>query len=161
MTAKIERIDEIDGTILNFLQKDGRTTNAALARELNMAPSAVLERIRRLEERGFIRGYEARLNAAALGWGLVAFVFVQSDERLGGRETARRLVEIPEVQEVHDVAGEDCYLVKLRVANTEALAQLLRHEFGRIETIRSTRTTIVLETLKEQATVPIEKRATA
>jgi Lrp/AsnC family leucine-responsive transcriptional regulator len=151
-------LDEIDRRLLELLQSHAQVTNAALARELGMAPSAVLERVRKLEERKTILGYEARLDPAALGWGLAAFVFVRADEHLGSRETAVRLAQIPEVQEVHNVAGEDCYLVKLRVTDTAALAALLRNEFGRIETIRSTRTTIVLETFKEQATVPIRAR---
>ncbi|HEY1945451.1 MAG TPA: Lrp/AsnC family transcriptional regulator [Bryobacteraceae bacterium] len=155
MSTTIERIDEIDSQLLHFLQGDARVSNAALARELGMAPSAILERVRKLEERGLIQGYEARLNSAALGWGLVAFVFVRTTEALGLHDTAERLAAIPEVQEVHNVAGEDCYLVKLRVADTAALAALLRNEFGRIGTIHSTRTTIVLETIKERATLPI------
>jgi Lrp/AsnC family leucine-responsive transcriptional regulator len=155
MSINIERIDEIDGKLLHFLQDDARISNAALARELGMAPSAILERVRKLEERGLIQGYEARLNSAALGWGLVAFVFVRTTEALGRHDTAEHLAAIPEVQEVHNVAGEDCYLVKLRVADTAALAALLRNEFGRIGTIHSTRTTIVLETIKERATLPI------
>jgi Lrp/AsnC family leucine-responsive transcriptional regulator len=151
-------LDDIDRRLLELLQQNAQMTNAALARELGMAPSAVLERVRKLEERKVIVGYEARLNPGALGWGLAAFVFVRAEEQLGSRETAVRLAQIPEVQEVHNVAGEDCYLVKLRVTDTAALAALLRNEFGRIETIRSTRTTIVLETIKEQATVPIRGR---
>jgi Lrp/AsnC family leucine-responsive transcriptional regulator len=148
-------LDDVDRRLLELLQQNAQMTNAALARELGMAPSAVLERVRKLEERKIILAYEARLNPVALGWGLAAFVFVRAEERLGARETAVRLARIPEVQEVHNVAGEDCYLVKLRVADTAALAALLRNEFGRIETIKSTRTTIVLETVKEQATVPV------
>jgi len=159
MSTHIERIDDIDSQLLHFLQEDARMTNAALARELGMAPSAILERVRKLEERGLICGYEARLNAAALGWGLVAFVFVRTNEMLGPHKTADQLAAIPEVQEVHNVAGEDCYLVKLRVPDTAALAALLRNEFGRIGTIHSTRTTIVLETMKERATVPIGNRS--
>lgn len=151
-------LDEIDRRLLDLLQNDAQMTNAALARELGMAPSAVLERVRKLEERKVILAYQARLNPAALGWGLSAFVFVRADEPMGSRETADRLALIPEVQEVHNVAGEDCYLVKLRVTDTSALAALLRNEFGRIETIKSTRTTIVLETIKETATVPVRGR---
>ncbi len=153
-------LDEIDRRLLEFLQANAQMTNAALARELGMAPSAVLERVRKLEERKVILGYEARLNPTALGWGLVAFVFVRAEEEVGSNQTAVRLAQIPEVQEVHNVAGEDCYLVKLRVTDTAALAALLRNEFGRIETIRSTRTTIVLETVKERATVPVRGRVT-
>jgi Lrp/AsnC family leucine-responsive transcriptional regulator len=148
-------LDDIDRRLLDLLQSNAQMTNVALARELGMAPSAVLERVRKLEERKIILAYQARLDPAALGWGLVAFVFVRAEEQLGARETAVRLAQIPEVQEVHNVAGEDCYLVKLRVTDTAALAALLRNEFGHIETIKSTRTTIVLETIKEQATVPI------
>lgn len=149
-------IDDTDARILAILQQDARIANADIARRLGMAPSAIFERIRKLEARGVIAGYTARLNPRALDRGLLAFVFVRADERLGHPEpTDARLAAIPEVQEVHHVAGEDCYLVKVRVADTEALARLLRERFGAIETIHSTRTTIVLSTVKESAALPL------
>jgi Lrp/AsnC family leucine-responsive transcriptional regulator len=146
-------IDEIDRQILNELQSDARISNAELARRVGMAPSGVLERVRKLEERGIVRGYEARLDAKRLGWGLVAFTYVRSDDPVGGIGTAQALSEIPEVQEVHHIAGEDCYLIKIRVSDVEALGRLLRERIGVIPAIRSTRTTIVMETLKETARV--------
>ncbi len=112
--------------------------------------------MRKLEGRGVIQGYEARLNPRALGAGLLAFVFVRAEERLASPETGRFLASIPEVQEVHHIAGEDRYLVKVRVADTEALGRLLRERFGDSPTVRSTRTTIVLSTVKESARVPLE-----
>jgi len=142
-------IDDIDRTILNILQSDARTSNAEVARRVGMAPSAVFERIRKLEERGVIRGYTARIDPSAVGLGLLAFLFVRADERLGAPETERLLTEIPEVLEVHHIAGEDCFLVKVRAADTESLGRLLRERLGAIQTIRSTRTTIVLQTVKE------------
>lgn len=142
-------IDEIDRNILNILQSDARTSNAEVARQVGMAPSAVFERIRKLEERGVIRGYTARIDPSAVGLGLLAFVFVRADERLGAPETEHLLAEIPEVLEVHHIAGEDCFLVKVRAADTESLGRLLRERLGAIQTIRSTRTTIVLQTVKE------------
>ena len=148
-------LDKIDLRILSILQGDARASNAAIARKIGMAPSATLERIRKLEQRGLIRGYEARLDAAPLGLGLVAFVFVRSSERAGGPKTARQLAAIPEVQEVHHIAGEDCFLVKVRATNPQALGQLLREQFGAIRGVTSTRTTIVLETLKETGSVPV------
>jgi Lrp/AsnC family leucine-responsive transcriptional regulator len=148
-------LDNADLQLLRLLQKDARISNAELARQVGMAPSAVLERVRKLEERGIIQGFEARLNAKALGFGLMAFIFVRSDDRLGADRTSEALARVPEVQEVHDIAGEDCFLVKVRTADTEALAKLLRDRFGAIPTIRSTRTTIVLETIKESATLPV------
>ena len=142
-------INEIDAKILHILQQDARIANAEIARHLDMAPSAILERIRKLEARGLIQGYEARLNPKMLDLDLLAFIFVRADEGVGSLNTGEVLAQMPEVQEVHHIAGEDCYLVKVRVANTEALGRLLRERFGRIATIRSTRTTIVLSTLKE------------
>jgi|SRR6478672_10221291 Lrp/AsnC family leucine-responsive transcriptional regulator len=148
-------IDDIDGKILSILQNDARTSNAEIARRLAMAPSAILERIRKLETRGLIEGYEARLNPKALDMGLLAFIYVRADERIGSREIGDELAMIPEVQEVHHIAGEDCYLLKVRVDDTNALSDLLRQRLGPIDAIRSTRTTIVLSTIKETAQIPL------
>jgi len=89
----------------------------------------------------------------------VAFVFVRTAEPPGACDAAVRLAAIPGVQEVHHIAGEDCYLVKVRAADPEALGRILREEFGAIGTIRSTRTTIVLETIKETAELPLQPAA--
>lgn len=147
-------IDEIDRQILNILQQNARTSNAEIARQVGMAPSAVLERIRKLETRGVIRGYEARIAPEALGLNLLAFVFVRADD-VGSARTGEALAEIPEVQEVHHIAGEDCYLAKVRVRDAKTLARLLRERFAGSGTVRSTRTTVVLETLRESALVPV------
>ena len=147
--------DNIDLTILRTLQRNSRTTTAEIARTLGMAPSAVLERIRKLEGREVIRSYEARLDPDALGLPLLAFVFVQVDESVGHMTAGDRLSEIPNVLEVHHVAGEDCYLLKVRVADTADLGSMLRDEIGAVESVRSTRTTIVLETEKETGSLPV------
>jgi Lrp/AsnC family leucine-responsive transcriptional regulator len=154
MVKNDHTIDAIDRTILNILQSDGRIANVEIARRVGLAPSAVLERIRKLEERQVVLGYTARVRPAALGQGLLAFVYVRSDEPGGGMETPKQLARIPEVQEVHNIAGEDCYLVKVRVQDTGALGRLLREEISALPAVRSTRTTIVLDTLKESTVVP-------
>lgn len=148
-------IDETDRRILSLLQEQGRINNAEIARQVGMAPSAVLERVRKLESRGVIRGYETRLDPAALGLGLLAFVFVRSNEKLAEASTAAALAQLPEIQEIHHVAGEDCYLVKVRATSTEALGRFLREKFGAIPSVVSTRTTIVLDTVKENAKLPL------
>jgi Lrp/AsnC family leucine-responsive transcriptional regulator len=148
-------IDAVDREILSFLQADARVTNAEIARRIGMAPSAVLERVRKLEARGVVRGYEARLDGAAIGQGLLAFIYVQSDERVGSGYSGAALSALAEVQEVHHVAGEDCYLVKVRAADTAHLGRILRDRIGAIPTVRGTRTTIVLETVKETAAMPL------
>lgn len=148
-------IDAIDMSVLKLVQDNARTTNAEIARQVGMAPSAIFERIKKLEAAGLIQGYHARLKPKELGLGLVAFVFVRADDLAGELGVGERLAQIPEVQEVHHVAGEDCYLAKVRAKDTEDLGHLLRDRFAAIAGLRSTRTTIVLNTLKETGEIPL------
>lgn len=148
-------LDATDLAILRLLQANARTSNADIARQLDMAPSAILDRIRKLEQRGIIEGYLTRISAAAVGLGLTAFVLVRTEERVGSAAIGQALARQPEVLEVHHVAGEDCYLVKVRVPDTESLSRLLRERFGRLKGVRSTRTTIVLSTVKEAQGLPL------
>ena len=142
-------IDEIDAEILTLLQENARVSQAEVARAVGLAPSAVLERLRKLEARGTIKGYAALLDPHVLELQMLAFVAVKSEEAPGEDTVARALAQCPEVLEVHHVAGDDCYLLKVRARDAEHIGQLLRHRFGRIPGVRSTRTTIVLETVKE------------
>ncbi len=142
-------IDKIDTKILNILQENSRTSNAEIARQINMAPSAVLERIRRLEQRKIINKYTVQINPEEIGKGLLAFIQVKANGPVVDLKPANEISKIQEVQEVHIVAGEDSYLVKVRVENPEALTMLLRTKFASIKSIRTTNTTIVLETIKE------------
>lgn len=149
-------IDATSLKILKILQKKARIPNVEVARQVGMAPSAVLERIRKLEKQGFIDGYEVRLNPKRFARSLVAFVKVKLkklDEEAAVGETLSR---IPEVQEVHYVAGEDAFLVKLRVADTQALSRLARDKIAGIAAVQSTQTAIALSTYKETARIPID-----
>ena len=148
-------LDEIDNHILSIIQEDARITNADIARKLEMAPSAILERIRKLRERDVIQGYYTRLNPNAVDMGLLAYVHIKTNEKREKWDVAEIVSKIPEVLEVHDIAGEDCYLVKLRTRDTESLYELLRDKFGTIPSIASTRTTIVLRTVKDTTVLPI------
>ena len=142
-------IDEIDSKIIELLQDNARIAQADVARAVGLAPSAVLERIRKLETRGVIRGYTALVDPRTLGQGMLAFVSVRTEESPGDDSVARALAQCPEVLELHHVAGDDCYLLKVRARDAEHIGHLLWHRFGRIPGVRSTRTTIVLETVKE------------
>lgn len=148
-------IDETDGTILDLLQENARISQADVSRVVGLAPSAVLERIRKLEARGIIRGYAALVDPHALDQPMLAFVSVRTAEAPGDNSVADALAKCPEVLELHHVAGDDCYLLKVRARDAEHVGQLLRHRFGRIPGVRSTRTTIVLETVKETPRLPV------
>jgi len=148
-------LDDCDLRILALLQEDARMANAEIGRRVGLVPSAIFQRLQKLQKLGVITGHESRIDPRAVGLGLAAFVFVRADERVGSHATARRLAGLPEVQELHHVAGEDCYLVKVRVRDTEELGRLLREKVGVIGSVRSTRTTIVLETIKETGRLPL------
>jgi Lrp/AsnC family transcriptional regulator, leucine-responsive regulatory protein len=151
-------LDDIDLRILELLQANARETQVEIAKAVGLAPSAVQERIRKLEARGVLRGYTIQIDPRALDVGLLAFVAVRSDEAGSGNRIAQLLAEHSEVLEVHHVAGDDCYLIKVRSRDAEHLGQLLRTRFARIPGVRSTRTTIVLETVKETSRLPIVKQ---
>ena len=151
-------LDKIDLGILRLMQENARITNADMARELNMAPSGVLERVKKLEQKNVILQYTTRLNPAPLQQKLLAFVFMKAADGLGCTTTGKELAKIPEVQEVHNIAGEDCYLVKIRTADSASLMELMRNQFSKIPNILSTRTTIVLETVKEHQQLIIPEK---
>ena len=157
MSAVDRTIDEIDLLILDILSTNARETQADIARRVGLAPSAVLERIRKLEARKIIRGYSADVDPNVLGQGLLAFVAVRSEDGPADDSVARKLASFPEILEVHHVAGEDCYMVKVRTKDAEQLGTMLRTRIGRIPGVRSTRTTIVLETVKETSRLPITR----
>jgi Lrp/AsnC family transcriptional regulator, leucine-responsive regulatory protein len=149
-------LDEISLKILKILQEKARIPNIEVSRLIGMAPSAVLERIRKLENLGYIDGYEVRLNPERFDRSQVAFIHVLVHET---PETnlyvGDALAEIPEVQEVHFVAGEDCYLVKIRISDTSELGRILREKISPIAGVVSTRTLPVLATIKETSKIPI------
>jgi Lrp/AsnC family leucine-responsive transcriptional regulator len=150
-------MDDTDLEILSILQTKARVPNVEVARQVGMAPSAVLERIRKLEKQGYIDGYEVRLNPRRFNRDLVAFVTVHVgalDDRTD--DAAKLLAAIPEVQEVHFVSGEDALLLKLRVSDTRHLGRIIREQISPKPFVRATRTAVSLFTYKETARFSIE-----
>ena len=143
-------LDNTDLQILQLMQDNARISNVDMAKRLDMAPSAVLERVKKLEQKKVIRQYTTSIDPLAVDQKLLAFIFMKTNDGMGCSVTGPALAKIPEVQEVHNIAGEDCYLVKVRVADSASLIALMRNEFAKIPTITSTKTTIVLETVKEE-----------
>ena len=150
-------LDSVDLQILNIMQTNAKIANVELARQLEMAPSAILERVKKLEQKEVIKGYSTRIDPLAVQQKLLAFIFIKASDGMGSTETARCIAEIPEVQEVHHIAGEDCFLIKIRTADSASLMNIMRTRLSNIPRIVSTRTTIVLETVKEENTIVISK----
>ena len=149
-------IDYINLNILKILQETARMPKAVVARQVGLAPSAVLERIRKLEKQKIIDGYEVRLNPKFFARGLVAFVTVKIDEDADEIEVGKKLAYRPHVQEVHYVSGEDAFLVKLRGSDTEEIGRLIRETIRSINGVQLTKTAIVMSTYKETAQFPID-----
>lgn len=155
---KIEySLDHIDLQILRIMQENGRVNNADIARELSMAPSAILERVKKLEKKEVILSYHAKLNPLALDQRLLSFIFIKTQDIIGEQSIGRALAEIPQVLEVHDIVGDDGYLVKVRTADSIGLVELMRDSLSKIEGIISTRTIIVLQTVKEESNLHISE----
>ncbi len=147
-------LDTIGLEILNILQQKARIPNIEVSRQVGLAPSAVLERIRKMEKQGIIDGYEVRLNPQRFNRSQVAFVHIKTNPAMCDH-VGNQLSLIPEVQEVHFVSGNDCYLIKVRSADTTTLGLLLQEKITTIDGVLSTSTETVLTTVKETSRIPL------
>ncbi len=143
-------LDTIDRRILRELQADGRITNLKLAEAVHLSPTAVLERVKRLTRDEVILGYEARLNPAKLGAGMLVFIEVLLDRTVGDvMETFKAAVQArDEILECHLVAGGFDYLIKTRVADMNAYREFLAASIWSLPGVRETRTYAVMEEVK-------------
>jgi Lrp/AsnC family leucine-responsive transcriptional regulator len=146
----VYRVEEIDRKILLLLTDDGRMSFTDLARQTGLSVSATHQRVRRLERRGVIRGYAAVINTAEAGLPLTAFVSIKPFDPAAADDAPDRLAHLSAIEACHSVAGEESYILKVRVASPTALENLLSEI--RAAANVSTRTTIVLST-------PYENRA--
>ncbi|MBC2704531.1 Lrp/AsnC family transcriptional regulator [Desulfobacula sp.] len=146
-------MDGTDLQILKILQKKARVPNVEVARTIGMAPSAVLERIKKLEARGVIEGYEVRLNPDMFNCSMIAFIQIKVTAQARLIETGELLSKIDQIQEVHYLAGEDCLMVKLRVADNIELETILRTQIATLDVVKDTKTFIALSTYKESAKI--------
>ena len=148
-------LDATDLKIMRLMQDNARINNADIARELGMAPSGILERVKKLENKKVILAYHAKINPVAVGQKLLSYMFIKTVDIIGDETVGKQLAEIPEVLEVHDIAGDDGYLIKVRTSDNEGLVELMRKHLSKIGGITSTRTTIVLQTIKEEQNIVI------
>ena len=156
MSLDDRALDVMDVKLLVMLQENARVSQADMARSVGLAPSAVLERLRKLESRGVVVGYGAIVAPRSVDLGQLAFVAVRVSGTGDQEEHAgARLAAVSEVLEVHHVAGEDCYLLKVRTRDAQDLGRLLKQRLGRVPGVVSTRTTVVLETVKETMRLPL------
>jgi Lrp/AsnC family leucine-responsive transcriptional regulator len=148
-------IDEIDAKILELLQRDGRMKRSDVADEVDLSISAVSERMRKLEERGVIKGYRAIVDAKRLHLDITAFIRVSVDGSENYSDFVDRVIDMKQVLEVHSITGAGSHVMKVRTKNTTTLERFLS-EIQAIPGVTQTTTSIVLSTFKESRTVPAE-----
>jgi Lrp/AsnC family leucine-responsive transcriptional regulator len=140
-----------DRAIIEILQREGRSTYADIGARVGVSATAAHERIKKLEARGVITGYQAAIDPALVGAGVTAFIFVS--QVAGPRGTLEELfADMPWVQECHHVAGEETLLLKVRALSMPALEHLV-WEIRALESVERTRTVVVLATVFENRPV--------
>jgi len=150
-------LDRTDRRILEVLQDDGRISNVQLARKVNLTPTPCIERVKRLERQGYIKGYTAILNPDMVNAGLLVFVEIDlshnsPDAFRRFREEARRL---PEVMDCHLVSGNFDYLIKARVSDMKAYRELLGEKILSLPEVNGSRSYVVMEEVKETLNLPL------
>lgn len=148
-------MDSNDTKVIAHLMAHGRESWTALGELLGVTGPAAAERVRKLEEKGVIRGYAAIVDPAAVGIGITAFVSVTLDRPRHRRTFLERVAALAEVQECHHVAGDDDFLLKVRCTDAEHLDHVLSNELKGMDGVARTRTTIVLRTVKETPMLPV------
>lgn len=137
-------LEPLDAKIAAELARDGRCSFTDLAARVGLSVSAAHQRVRRLEQRGVIRGYTARLDGAQVGLPLTALISLMPIDPAAPDDYAHKLADMPEVEDCYSVAGVESYIVKVRVASPAALETLLASLRSTVNV--STRTTVVLST---------------
>jgi len=125
-------------------------SNAEVAWQVCLAPSAISERLKRLKANGVIQGYEIRLDPKALGKPLLEFIFVTDTNPSLGFDTAAALSRVAGLKEVHKIAGDDCYLLKVGASGTDELDRIIEREINPGQSVKRVRTTTVLGSVAER-----------
>ena len=152
--SAVADIDEIDLELIDLLQKDARIPQAQLAATVGLAPSSVNERIRKLGERGLVSGYHAKISPEAMGYDLLAFLYVAWSKPETERAFLKKVINQPTVMEAHHVTGVWNYMLKVRVKNTRMLEGFLAKVIKAVPGIERTETVIVLSSTKETMQIP-------
>lgn len=152
-------MDNLDIAILHELQLDARIPNSKLAEKVHLSPSAVLERVRRLRKSGIIKQFSTLLDTQALGYNLTVMMELRIERNLCGSSISKELVKFPEILEIHDVAGDCDYLLKVVARDSDSLRNTMR-AIGAIPGVLSSQTKLILGTIKSELSPQIKQEKT-
>ena len=151
-------LDKIDLQILKILQQNGRITNLQLSNEIGLSPAPTLERVRKLENLGYILSYHALVDEEKLGLGIKTFIQVSLDFHKNNtiQTFLDEIQEIKEITECHHVTGQCDFLLKVYVKDIKSYEQLIMQKISRISVVKTFQTMIIMSTNKKEPTVPLE-----
>lgn len=151
-------LDKIDLQILKILQQNGRITNLQLSNEIGLSPAPTLERVRKLENSGYILSYHALVDEEKLGLGIKTFIQVSLDFHQNNtiQTFLNEIQEIKEITECHHVTGQCDFLLKVYVKDIKSYEQLIMQKISRISVVKTFQTMIIMSTNKKEPTVPLE-----
>lgn len=160
----IKEIDEKDMKILDIIQKNSNISLKELSRQLSSPITTVYSRIKRLEKLGVIKGYRAILDANKLGLGTTAFILasfkykiVEKGRTVSQREIAKRIANLPGVQEVHIISGDWDILIKVKAKDVNEMGKFVLDRLRLIEGVEKTLTCVVFDTAKESTEIPLDR----
>lgn len=151
--------DKIDFKILRILQENGRITNLELSGLVGLSPAPTLERVKKLEQSGFIKSYHATLDEKKLGLAIQAIVHINLTRQIENAiaKFKEQIAVIPEVTECFQVTGNSDFVLMVMVKDIPAFEELISHKLGRIEEIGQMQTMVVLSKVKEKVQIPFDK----
>ncbi len=152
-------MDTLDRKILRALQKDARVKNADLARELGVAPSTMLERVRRLEERGYFSGFKAIINPEKLGFGIQALISVSLGQHSTQtiRPFEQAVKSIPNIMTCYHVTGRFDYILHIVAKNLKELGVLVKEQIASLPGVGKTETFLVFSEIKNDTGYPLDE----
>ncbi len=157
------KIDQIDKQILEILQENAKITNAQLSKDINLSPAPTLERVKKLENAGYIKSYHARLDAQKLGLGVATFISVKLNKhnKLSNENFVNQIRAIDEIVECHYVTGSSDYVLKVVSKDIESYQSLIMNKISEITEVDNMQTMVILNTIKDSDSLPIPEATPA
>lgn len=151
------KIDQIDKQILEILQENAKITNAQLSKDINLSPAPTLERVKKLENAGYIKSYHARLDGQKLGLGVATFVSIKLNKhnKESNENFVKQIRAIDEIVECHYVTGSSDYVLKVVSKDIESYQSLIMNKISEISEVDNMQTMVILNTIKDSDSLPI------
>ena len=152
------KIDRTDKKILEILQKNAKITNAKLSKQIGLSPAPTLERVRKLESRGIISGYHAKLNMSKVGLGVSTFVMVslKGHNKKNLQSFLDKIKDVENIVECHHITGSGDFILRIVAEDIESYQELMLDKVSEIEVTNSLQSMVILSTFKDNKVIPVQ-----